>query len=156
MSLKPLIIGIGNRYRGDDALGRAVALELRAVVGEWAEVIEHDGEPASLLESWEGRSRVILIDAVRSGSPSGAIHHIDLRAGALPPEFGACSTHAFGVAEAVELGRALGKLPPEIDFFGVEAESFDAGATLTIAVGKGLKELCETILELLRKEREHA
>lgn len=57
-----------------------------------------------------------------------------MSAGRLPAPFAAPSTHALGLAEAVELGRALGRLPPTLTVFGIEGTTFTAGATPTPAV----------------------
>ncbi|MEM8969153.1 MAG: hydrogenase maturation protease [Bacteroidota bacterium] len=119
-----LVIGIGNRYRGDDALGCLVVDKLRKRSWKGVDVIEHDGEPASLIELWQGYSSVIIVDAVVSGAKSDTIHRIDLHKQYLPTNFGAYSSHGIGVTEAVELARALDKLPPRIIFLGLEGTAF--------------------------------
>ncbi len=131
MSAKTLIIGIGNRYRGDDALGCIVADQLKSLASPDIEVINHDGEPASLIDLWQDRSFVIMVDAVSSMSAAGTLHYINLQEQGLPDGFRSFSTHAFGIAEAIELARVLGKLPPKIVFYGVEGKSFAAAQTLS-------------------------
>lgn len=156
MKVKTLIIGIGNRYRGDDALGCLLADEIKGGAPAGAEVIEHDGEPASLIDLWQGRKCVILIDAVSSGAPAGAIHEINLNEQALPDSFRSYSTHAFGIAEAVELARVLGKLPPRIMFYGVEGRSFAAATELSAPLQEAAKALRLTILNEVKKEKINA
>jgi hydrogenase maturation protease len=156
MSADILIIGIGNRYRGDDALGCLMADKIRAQVPADIEVIEHDGEPASLIDLWKDRKSVILIDAVSSGASAGTIHHIDLQTQALPDSFRSYSTHAFGIAEAVELARALDKLPPEIIFYGVEGKSFSADIQLSTPLQKAAQELRQQVLDKIGKEKKNA
>lgn len=128
---KTLIIGIGNRYRGDDAFGILVAQELARRSLPDVSCLLHDGEPAGLMECWQEAEHVILIDAVSSGATPGDVYRFDLALQAVPEEFNLYSTHAFGVPQAVELARALGKLPSKIGFIGVEGENFDAGETLS-------------------------
>lgn len=152
MTADVLIIGIGNRYRGDDALGCLIADEIKSVAPRSVEIIEHSGEPASLIDSWQGRKYVILIDAVSSGVAAGTIHHIDLQAQALPKEFRSYSTHAFGIAEAVELARALNKLPPKIVFYGIEGKSFAADTKLSEALHESAKKLQQLILNEIEKK----
>ena len=154
MSAGTLVIGIGNRYRGDDALGCLIADEIKARAN--CDVIEHDGEPASLIDCWQDRQCVILIDAVSSGAQAGTIHRIDLHDKALPECFRSYSTHAFGIAEAVELARVLGRLPPKIVFYGVEGESFAADTQLSEPLKKAAEELQRQILDEISKEKEHA
>ncbi len=146
MSQSTLIIGIGNRFRGDDALGLLVAEAIQKEAPSAVKVIEHSGESASLIEAWQGYERVILIDAVRSGCQEGTLHFIDLTAQALPDHFHFHSTHAFGVAEAVELARVLGKLPASIVFYGVEGKSFGYQESLSVNFRKAVGELSREIL----------
>ena len=128
---RTLIVGIGNRYRSDDGFGCAVASELASIVGKDVQCVVHDGEPAALIECWEEKTRVLLVDAVSSGAPAGTLFQFDLVQQALPEAFKLYSTHAFGVPQAVELARALDKLPPEIHFLGVEGACFEAGEGLS-------------------------
>ena len=129
--LHTLIIGIGNRYRGDDAFGCLVAGEIAGRLPPGAKAMEHDGEPAGLMECWQQAGRVILVDAVSSGAEPGTILRFDLAEKSLPEAVNLYSTHAFGVPQAVEMARALGNLPPEISFIGVEGENFGAGEALS-------------------------
>lgn len=135
------IIGIGNDYRRDDGAGREVARRLRHSASPDAEILEETGEGASLLETWRGAERVILLDAVRSGAAAGTIHRIEAQTDPLPAFFSRRSTHAFGIAEAVELARALNQLPPSLVIFGIEGERFDAGVGLSPAVEKAVAEV---------------
>ncbi len=126
-----LVIGVGNRYRGDDAFGCLVASELARMAIPALQCIEHDGEPAALIDCWQGAGKVLLVDAVSSGGEPGEIFHFDLSRQPLPQGYRLYSSHAFGVPEAVELARALGKLPAQIAFIGAEGICFDAGESLS-------------------------
>ena len=120
-----LIIGVGNAYRGDDGAGLAVAHALRATLPPEIEVIEESGEGTSLMDAWRGASRVILIDAVHSGAVPGTIHHFDASTSTVPTALFPCSTHAFGVADAIEMARALRELPEQLMIYGIEGGNFD-------------------------------
>jgi hydrogenase maturation protease len=121
-----LVIGVGNDYRRDDAVGRVVARRLRSIKGENIRVVEESGEGAALLEAWKGADFVILIDAVHSGGVAGTIHRFDAKAHPIPSKFFHYSTHAFSVAEAVELARALNQLPDKLIVYGIEGKAFDS------------------------------
>ncbi|WP_051928271.1 hydrogenase maturation protease [Nitrosococcus oceani] len=136
MSAAILIIGIGNPYRGDDALGCLIVDEIKSQCPVGAEIIQHSGEPASLIDLWQGRRCAILVDAVSSGAQAGTIHRIDFREQSLPDQFRSYSTHAFGIAEAVELARALNKLPPTSIFYGIEGKNFSINAPLSTSLKK--------------------
>ena len=58
-----LVIGVGNPYRNDDAVGLVVARRIRDLNLQGVTVIEANGEGASLMEAWQGADSVILIDA---------------------------------------------------------------------------------------------
>jgi hydrogenase maturation protease len=141
----PLIIGIGNEYRGDDAVGLVVARRLRERLVDSVKVLEHGGDGAALTEAWRGAETVIIIDAVASGAAPGAIHRFDANKRTIPKGAFRCSTHAFGVAEAIELSRALGELPRSLVVYGIEGKNFAAGVGLSPEVEKAA---CEVVRQL--------
>jgi hydrogenase maturation protease len=145
-----LIIGVGNIYRSDDGAGIITARRVRERAPEGVGVIEQSGEGTSLLEAWKGASRVILIDAVHSGAPAGTIHRLDAHAAPVPTRFFHYSTHAFSVAEAVELARALGELPPYLIVYGIEGQNFAAGLELSAAVKQAVDGVASRLLDELR------
>ena len=156
-STPTLIIGIGNKYRGDDAFGCIIAQEMSEQAPPGVTCIEHDGEPASLIACWQNSDTVILVDAVSSGAEPGSMFHFDLADQALPEDFSLYSTHAFGVPQAVELARVLGKLPREIQFIGVEGENFDAGEELSPTLVKSKHIVATEISNVLQAlENKHA
>ena len=58
------------------------------------------------------------------------------RAAAARRSFGASSTHALGLADAVELARSLGRLPQRVVVYGIEGAAFEFGNGLS-AAGRG-------------------
>jgi hydrogenase maturation protease len=140
-----LVIGIGNPWGHDDAAGVELARRLRAAAPDGISVIELDGEPVTLLEAWAGQRAAIVVDAVSSGAPPGTVHRFDAAAAPLPARTFTHSTHVLGLAEAIELGRALGRLPERLVVYGIEGERFDAGAGLSPAVERAVDELCDSI-----------
>src|SRR5262245_11420284 len=99
----PLIIGIGAEYRGDDAAGLIVARRLKERLSGSAIVLEQSGEGVALMEAWRGAETVIIIDATLSGAAPGTIRQFDASAQPIPKISFRCSTHAFSLAEAIEL-----------------------------------------------------
>lgn len=144
-----LIIGIGNDYRSDDAVGLVVARALQSRKLPHVSILEATGEGTALLETWKGANNVILIDAVTSQAPAGTIHQLDVHDRPLLPALFALSTHAFGVAEAVELARALGNLPPRLVVYGIEARRFVAGTVLSPEVERAAHAAVEGIARLI-------
>lgn len=140
-----LVIGVGNEWRRDDAAGLVVARRLRQSSPRAVRVIEHEGEPLDLIEEWAGAAAAIVLDAVSSGAEPGTIHRLDALAMRLPAELFRGSTHALGVAEAVELGRALERLPRRLLVLGIEGERFDAGAGLSQEVERAATRLVDEL-----------
>ena len=124
----PWIIGVGNALRGDDGAAAAVVAHLRA---EDIPAFAFDGDGAELMEMWAGQGRVIVIDAASSGAAPGTLHRFDARLQELPKNFFRHSTHQFGVAEAVEMARTLGRLPVELIVYGIKGADFSLGAKLS-------------------------
>ncbi len=147
-----MVIGVGNALRHDDAAGLEVARMVRALVDPArVAVIEHEGEQSALLDIWEGAAAVVLVDAIRSGAPAGTIHRVDASEQPLPaPPWGSSSTHAIGVAEAIELARALGRLPARVVVYGVEGARFDAGDGLSKEVRDAMGALSEAVSQEVR------
>lgn len=141
----PIILGCGNPDRGDDAAGPLLARRLKQF---GVDAREQSGEPAALLSVFleAGERPVILVDAVLSGLPPGAILQWDAAASPLPREQFRCSTHALGVAEAVELARALGKLPRSLQIYGIQGARFEPGAPPSPEVLRSVEELAHRIL----------
>jgi hydrogenase maturation protease len=142
---RTLVIGIGNAWRNDDAAGLAVARLLEGLEG--AAVIEREGEPTSLIDSWDGAEAVWLVDAVSSGAEPGTVHRYDASDQELPAQLFTTSTHHFGLAEAVELARAVGRLPRRTVVFGIEGKSFETGEKLSPEVEAAAARVAEAVRE---------
>jgi hydrogenase maturation protease len=143
-----LVIGVGNELRHDDGAGVEVARSLldrarRAGI----EVCETQGEPIGLLETWHARDAVVLVDTMRSGAPPGTICRLDASHQPLPARLrGASSTHAFALDEAIELGRALGRLPRRVIVYAVEGRIFEAGVGLSDELDAIVPALADAVL----------
>lgn len=137
-----LILGCGNPDRADDAAGLLVARRLR-VLGIQAR--EHGGEALALIDAWSGSADVLVVDAVKSGAPPGTITIWDARTFALPVGHLRCSTHALGVTEAIELARALDRLPRKLIVVGIEGLRFDRGEPPSPEVAEAVERLAQHI-----------
>jgi len=144
-----VVVGVGNAYRGDDGAGLAVAERLRERVPAGVDVVTCEQEASRVIDAIEDREAAVLVDASSSGSAPGTVHRFDASADAVPARAFRSSTHAFGVGEAVELARALGKLPPRVVVFGVEGKEFAAGEGLSPAVAAAVEPVAEAVLEEL-------
>ena len=146
------IIGIGSPF-GDDQIGWEAVEAIRAsgLLGRFPQglvSVQTCDRPASgLLMLMEGAAHVILIDAMRSGAVPGTIRR--LQDEEIEMEAGLLSSHGFGVAESLALGRTLGMLPARLVLYGVEMGDFDPCGTLTPETTGALPMLVERIKEEL-------
>lgn len=69
-----------------------------------------------------------------------------MSATALPPELTTVSTHGLGLAEAIELARAIDRLPARCVVHAIEASAFDHGSGLTPDVAAAVAETGRRIL----------
>ncbi|MBT3924180.1 MAG: hydrogenase maturation protease [Nitrospina sp.] len=144
-----LIIGVGNLYRSDDAVGILIARKLNDMKTACMSVQEQSGEGTSLMEAWKGHGRVLIIDAVSSGAVSGSIHRMDASKEAIPSKYFSCSTHNFGVAEAIELARTLDQLPKHLRLYGIEGKNFQHGETLSPEVEGAIESVADEIFQYI-------
>ena len=153
-----VVIGVGNALRGDDGVGLAVAESLRPHVPPGVAVVCCEQEPSRLLDAWENAHTAIVVDAAASGSAPGGVRRFDASETALAAGVFRSSTHAFGVGDAIELARALGRLPARVLVYGIEGGTFAAGEGLTAPVRTAVEQVARSVLEDLERltREEHA
>lgn len=144
-----VVIGVGNAFRRDDAAGLEVARRVRDHAPDGVVVVEHEGEPAALIEAWDGAETAYVVDAVRSGDPPGTVHRIDVLDDPLPDRRPRDSSHALSLGEAVALGRALDRMPRRLALIGIAGSDFDAGEGLTPTVAAAVDRVAAQLLEEL-------
>jgi hydrogenase maturation protease len=143
------VVGVGNAWAGDDAAGLLVAGIVRDRAPAGVAVVEHEGEPTALLDTWDGARLAVVVDATCGGGAPGSVHVMDATREPLPARLTGSSTHAYGLAEAIELARALGRLPARLVVVGIEGERFEAGSSPGAAVSGALARAAEHVLELV-------
>ena len=149
-----VVIGVGNALGGDDAAGLLVARRVRERIAG-IDVVEHEGDSTGLVELLDGAGGAVIVDALRSGSPPGTVRRFDAGAAPLPVRLrGSTSTHAVGLADAIELARTLGRLPARLVVIGIEGERFTAGAAHTPAVEGGIAAATAAVLAELTALRQ--
>lgn len=142
---RPLVICCGNADRGDDGAGLLVA-HLLAESG--IEVLEHSLDGLALIEAWSGAERAILVDAVVTGAAPGTIIRVSGEsARVLRHDIGL--THSFGVADAIELARELGRMPKRLEIIGIEGSRFEPGTEPAPVVAESAARVASQIREEL-------
>jgi hydrogenase maturation protease len=158
-----MVVGIGNRDRGDDGAGPAALDRLaeRAPAGVTLALCRDD--LLALVDDWADIDGLICVDAAAPMGAPGRIHRLDLATDTLPHELSVpASSHAFGLPDAIALARALGTAPARIVVFAVEGQAFDGGAGLSPEVDRAIPELADRVLAEIARlrpllaERAHA
>jgi hydrogenase maturation protease len=140
---KILVVGTGNSWRGDDAIGLEAATALRERLPKSVRVLATEAEQSSLMDEWEGCDTVLIVDAVHSDATPGSIHRVDLNAEVVLQG----STHHFSLGDTIELARALKRLPAKALFFGIEGAVYAPGEPLSPAVAAALPAIVEEIAQ---------
>jgi hydrogenase maturation protease len=135
------IIGVGNEWRGDDAVGLLVARRLKADRLPGVEIIECRGTVTAVREAWKDAAGAIVVDAVVSGGRPGSIYRFNAYDGErlvqLPRSL---SSHGLGVAEALALGQLFQELPPYLIIYGIEGQNFGPGQEVSQEVEAAIPE----------------
>jgi hydrogenase maturation protease len=143
-----VVIGVGNRMRGDDAAGLVVIDRLTGRLAAGVRLVESTGDVTHLLDAWRGASRAVVIDAVVSGDQPGTVHRLDACSG-IPSSWRSPSSHLLGLVEALELGAVLDAVPADTVVFGIEAAEIDTGSEMTGPVEAATLRVADEVLELL-------
>jgi hydrogenase maturation protease len=146
--LSALVIGVGNPERGDDAAGLAVVRRLQAAA-PGIRTLGASGEAARLIDAWQGAERVVIVDACLRRGRAGRVQAFDAVKAPLPVALLRGSTHSLGVAEAIELARALEQLPQQLTVYAIAAKSFE-GRVLSPEVEAAVEELAARLASELQ------
>lgn len=113
------VVCIGNSLMGDDGLGAAVARELRKDGGsEGLCIVERPNADMGLIGHFSRPGRVIVVDAMDTGSPPGAVFRFD------PDDVGVTelrsnNIHGMGVGFLMTSARLAGH-DPDVTVYGVQ------------------------------------
>jgi hydrogenase maturation protease len=151
---KRAVIGVGNRHRGDDAVGCLAVEHLGQVLGREFEVLESNGELGQLLEWFQTYDEVIIVDAIvvdaMQTSKEPSLFKWDAIKAELPGEFSTISSHGFGLSQAIELARALGQLPNRLIIYGIRGYCFEMKEGLSPVTIRALNDAIQVIFNELK------
>jgi hydrogenase maturation protease len=145
-----VVVGVGAPDRRDDGSGPRVVAALRGRVPPDVELVGNVPDATALVDLWDGAALAVVVDAMRSGAAPGTVAR---RSGdevdALPVDR-PTSSHGLSVADAVGLGRALGRMPSQLVLYLIEARDVAPGSTLTAEVAAAVDRTAERIVAELR------
>jgi hydrogenase maturation protease len=158
LTVRTLVVGLGNTIRGDDAVGVLAARELRQRLDarDDVEVKELESSADALLDVLGQYDEVIVVDAVTgTGEAAGTVRWIEVdRLGASP----AISSHRIGLPTVAELGRRLGLTRPgQILACAIAIEPADEfGTGISAAARLGVRRATCLVERHLRSRRRRA
>jgi len=148
------VIGCGNSNRSDDGAGVYVAQALQAHLRQHPQtgvrVFDAGTGGMDVMFQARGTKRLLLIDAVRSGSEPGAIFRVP--GAELEHEPGQNFTlHDFRWQHALAAGRLLfgADFPSDTTVYLIEASSVDFGLELSAPVRAAAETVAQEIRQLM-------
>jgi hydrogenase maturation protease len=144
------IIGVGNILMKDEGIGVHVvkAFQERYSVPDSVEIVDGGSAGLDLLEYFEGRDRVLIMDAVDFGREPG---HIDtLENDAIPARFGTkASMHHLGLLEVISVSKLLNAMPKELCLIGIQPKTIELGLDMTPEMWDNVEILIERMVDKL-------
>jgi hydrogenase maturation protease len=143
-----VVAGFGSPH-GDDQAGWRLAAMLERRPDVHARVIAVH-EATQLLDALEGCQRLIIVDACQSGGPVGSVTRLRWPDARIAEQHHH-SSHSVGICGALQLASRLGRMPAQVDVFGIEIEDCSPGHEMGPAVIEAIVELESTIMNELRE-----
>lgn len=162
ITMKTLVVGLGNPYLTDDGVGVRVAYEVERILASrhlpvtshHIDVTEASAGGLRLMELMIGYDRVIIADAFTKPGmcQPGRIQRMtldDLRV--ISPTQHSASAHDTTLVTALDAGRALGfHLPDEVIIYAIEVENvLDFSEEPTTAVAAAIPPVVKAVLQEL-------
>jgi hydrogenase maturation protease len=149
LKAKSVVIGLGNVYMKDDGLGLRVAGELEKMnLGENVSVQEHPEMDLAVIGTLQDASKVIIIDAVKSGKEPGTISKYTFtprkeEIAELP------SLHSMKLSDLLDIAMSSGALTCPVVIVGVEPKDDSPGTELSSEVESALPRVIEAVIKEL-------
>jgi hydrogenase maturation protease len=151
-----LVLGLGNLVHADDGVGVHAIQRLERDPRVPPNLVLLDGgtQGLGLLHHISGVRRLLVIDAIDVGEPSGTLLRFEGKAlRGLP---GKASVHQLGFADLMVALQLIGEPPGEVVVFGVQPESTEWSAELTQPVANALPLLVDSVIAQLKCWDENA
>ncbi len=142
-----LVMAVGNILKQDDGFGETVLrrLEEQELPGE-VELFDAGTSAIDLMEIFNGREKLIVIDAVRGGQPAGNLYRFspeEVEDQALPMN----TLHQVGLLETLRLGELVDCKPKSTVIIGCQPEQTELGIGLSETVAAKVDKATELVLK---------
>ncbi len=150
MSL-PLIIGIGNEFRCDDAAGILIARKLKNDFQNF-DIIEKTVIDLNFLDLFKTSNTVILLDALKNENKEpGTLEVFVFNDNLVLNDLPYFSSHSISLNEILQLGKQLNCIPEKLIIIGINSINFQIGTELSFNFEKTyqlVKEFIKTIPDI--------
>ncbi len=153
-TMKPTmtILGVGNILMQDEGVGvHAVrAFQERYAVPEGVEIVDGGTTGFGLLEYFEDRDKVLIVDAVNFGKEPGYIDMVENES--IPARFGTkASMHHLGLLEVISVTNLMGSGPKELCLIGIQPKTMELGLDMTPEMRDKINAIIERMVAKLRE-----
>jgi hydrogenase maturation protease len=153
MTVRILVLGVGNPILSDDGVGIHVARELKTKRLPGVHVEELAASGLELLDMVVGFDKVVIIDAIQTkdGIP-GEIHLLEEKD--FEKAVHGSSPHGINIATALALGRKIvpERMPKEVTFVAIEAEDLvNVKEQLTPKVAAAVPKVVKMVEDEIRR-----
>jgi hydrogenase maturation protease len=142
-----LILGLGNILLGDEGVGVRVAEQLLSrPLPDEIEVIDGGTAGYELINFFEGKEKVIIVDAVKTNDTPGSVYKMDLSL-IQEDETVQLSLHQIGLKNVFKMASLM-DLNPEVTLVGIVPKNYqDYNIGLSDEVEKAIPLAIETVLK---------
>lgn len=142
-----LVMAVGNLLRMDDGFAVSVLEHLETLdLPEDVELFDAGTSAIDLMEVFNGRDKLIVIDAVRGGQQPGTLYRFspqEVEDQLLPMN----TLHQVGLLETLKLGELVDCKPKSTVVIGCQPEVTDLGVGLSAAVSVQIKKAAELVIK---------
>ena len=147
---RTIVLGLGNLLLRDEGIGVHIVriLEERKILPPGIELVDGGVATLDVVEMFDERDRLIVVDAVKGGEEPGAIYKF--RPGDVKSKYSSTtSLHQLSFLEALRMAEQIGKVPTDITIIGVEPADMQFGMELSPAIEERVPRIIELVQECI-------
>lgn len=144
------IVGLGNAWRGDDAVGLLAAERLQQLADAGIEVLRLETPDWQMFEGLRSEDHLIVIDGCLNDSLPGTVRRLDISE-LSTCSLRHCSSHGLGLAHWLSMAEALGEETGRLLIYAVSIGQTEMGAPLSPEVGQAIEQLLPMLQQQIDK-----
>ena len=141
------VLGIGNMLLSDDGVGVHVIKKLQEEYRfpESVELIDGGTKGLDLLPLFEGKDKVLIVDAANFRKEPGTIDTVE---GDKIPAFlsSKLSVHQIGLPDTLFAAKLMDITPAEMSLIGIQPKSMETGTELSDDIKDRMEQLVKKVL----------